>query len=290
MCMCLFLFVLCSSCKNSDKDSIIKLVDEWKNKEILIPSHISFISCGDSLIRKDNITYKDYTVVTYVDSVGCISCKLQLRKWKQFMSESDSVAKANVSYLFIFHPQKRDNKELISLLQKDHFTYPVCIDEDDSFNKLNHFPSDMAFQTFLVDKNKKVLAIGNPVHNPKIKELYLNIITGEKSLTNVNSQLLTTAALSTHQLDMGTFDWHKEQIVEFSLINSGNNLLVIDDILSSCGCITVEYSKEPIQSGNSLNIKVRYKAERSEHFDKTITVYCNTKDSPYQLKIAGNAK
>lgn len=38
----------------------------------------------------------------------------------------------------------------------------------------------MNFHTFLLDKDNKVLAIGNPIHNPKVKELYLKIIQGEK--------------------------------------------------------------------------------------------------------------
>ena len=36
----------------------------------------------------------------------------------------------------------------------------------------------MAFHTFLLDKSNKIIAIGNPIHNPKIKELYLKIIQG----------------------------------------------------------------------------------------------------------------
>ena len=32
----------------------------------------------------------DYKVVTYIDSVGCTSCKLQLPRWKLFMQEVDS--------------------------------------------------------------------------------------------------------------------------------------------------------------------------------------------------------
>ena len=92
--------ILCFSCKETYKDLIIKLVNEWEGKEILIPSQTLFISYGDSLIPKDR-SHKDYTVITYVDSIGCISCKLQLNKWKEFMYELDSIAKNNISYLFI---------------------------------------------------------------------------------------------------------------------------------------------------------------------------------------------
>ena len=33
-----------------------------------------------------------------------------------------------------------------------------------------------------------------------------------------------------------------------------------------------------------------YEAEEKGHFNKMITVYCNTKASPLRLMIAGNAK
>ena len=69
-----------------------------KIKKILIPSHIPLISYGDGLTREDSISHKDYTVVTYVDSLGCISCKLQLDKWTDFIHEMDSIAKDRISY------------------------------------------------------------------------------------------------------------------------------------------------------------------------------------------------
>ena len=277
--------ILCFSCKETDKDLIIKLVNEWEGKEILIPSQTLFISYGDSLIPKDR-SHKDYTVITYVDSIGCISCKLQLNKWKEFMYELDSIAKNNISYLFIFHPKKRDNKELIDLLKRTHFIYPVCIDESDSINKLNHFPSDIMFQTFLVNNDNKVIAIGNPIHNPKIKELYKNIISGN----DIFDEEQETTVIFDNYLDMGTFDWKKEQMTESVLQNSGRNLLVVEGVSTSCGCITVEFSKEPVQPGENLTLIVKYNAENSGYFNKTVAVYCNTKDSPIQLKIVGNAK
>ena len=118
----------------------------------------------------------DYKVVTYIDSVGCTSCKLQLPRWKQFMQEVDSTLNRPVPFAFYFHP--KDMKELRYITCRDVFTYPVCFDEMDDFNRLNHFPGEMTFQTFLLDKDNKVVAIGNPVHNPKVKELYLKVLTG----------------------------------------------------------------------------------------------------------------
>ena len=72
-------------------------------------------------------------------------------------------------------------KELRYYTRRDDFTYPVCFDEKDELNQLNQFPSDMTFQTFLLDKGNKVVAMGNPVLNPKVKELYLSLVTGNRS-------------------------------------------------------------------------------------------------------------
>ena len=152
---------------------------------------------------------------------------------------------------------------------------------------MNHFPIETIFQTFLLDKNNRVVAIGNP----KIKELYLNIITGKKSLLKeIDSRTPTTVVLSTYQFNIGTFNWGKKQFVEFSFTNSGDNPFVVEEIYTPCGCTTVEYSKEPVQPGGNLKVKVEYQAEHSGHFDKTITVYCNAEGSPFHLKISGNAK
>ena len=93
-----------------------------------------------------------------------------------------------------------------------------------------------------------------------------------------------------NQFNIGTFNWGKKQFVEFSFTNSGDNPFVVEEIYTPCGCTTVEYSKEPVQPGGNLKVKVEYQAEHSGHFDKTITVYCNAEGSPFHLKISGNAK
>lgn len=50
-------------------------------------------------------------------------------------------------------------------MKRDKFDIPVYIDSEDRFNRLNRFPSDPIFHTFLLDKDNKVAVIGNPVHN-----------------------------------------------------------------------------------------------------------------------------
>lgn len=249
-----FVAILLFSCKEAEKDRIIRLVNEWEGKTIYYPDKMTLISYEtDSVITTCNRVKSHYTILNYVDSMGCISCNL------------------------------------IKLLQQVHFNYFVYIDETDTLNRINKFLKDENFQTFLLDKDNRIVAIGNPVHNPRVKDLYLKIITGESPLAS-KKKLQTDLTLDKSIFDMGSFNWEEEQLAEFMLTNSGDELLVIDGVSTSCGCTTVEYSKEPVQTGKNLILKVRYKAEHPEHFNKTISVYCNTKNAPLQLKISGNAK
>lgn len=89
----------------------------------------------------------------------------------------------------------------------------------------------------------------------------------------------TNASLDKRFLDMGSFNWKQEQISDIILSNSGEELLAIEDVSTSCGCITVEYLKEPIRPGQKLNLRIKYKAEHPEHFDKTVIIYCNAEGS-----------
>ena len=181
-------------------------------------------------------------------------------------------------------------RDLLLLLCSQSFDIPVCIDRNDSFNKLNHFPSNAMLQTFLLDEHNKVLAIGNPMHNPKIKELYMNIIFDKQNISEVEKRKQTEVSIDKKYMDLGTFDWKKQKSCEFILTNIGQELLVVDNVITSCGCTTVEYSKTPVQPEKNLTLKVKYTADRPEYFNKTITVYCNEKDSPILLNISGNAK
>ena len=272
------------SCAESDKERLSRLVKEWERKEVLFPPHSIFTIQGKDTV---NFEFKDadYKVVTYIDSVGCTSCKLQLHRWKEMVAEVDSLTDGRVPFLFYFHP--KDMKELRYLTRRDNFIYPVCLDERDELNRLNQFPSDMTFQTFLLDKENKVVAIGNPILNPKVKELYLKLITGNSSM---KPQGTTTQVSVNHaELDFGSFHKAEKQERSFVLTNTGTSLLVVHDVTTSCGCTKVEYSKQPVRPGETIELKVTYEAEEAGYFNKTVTVYCNVENSPLRLKVKGSA-
>lgn len=153
-------------------------MEEWNGKEIIFPTNLPFtIENRDTILYPTSDTTK-YKIINYVDSIGCLSCKLQLLEWLDFIAEIDSISQKNVSFYFYFHPKQR--KELIGILEQEEFVYPICIDDNDEINRINQFPKNKKFRTFLLNNENRIILIGNPMHSPQIKELYVKTIIHER--------------------------------------------------------------------------------------------------------------
>ena len=277
------------SCKNEQKEKekqIAQLVSEWQGKQIVFPENSIFTRYLTDTTNYQ-IPQSEYKVLIYVDSIGCTSCKLQLHKWKELIEYTDSVTQKKVPFLFFFHP--KDAKEIRYLLKRDGFDRPICIDLDDRLNKLNKFPADMTFQTFLLDKNNKVAVLGNPVHNTAVKDLYLKQITG-KDTPNKNIPK-TIAKASQTDIDFGTFDKSEIKQTTIEVKNTGDSPLVIVDVSTTCGCTAATYDKRPAKPGESLRVQIKMTPKDTGFFDEVVTVrYNSINNQPVKVKIKGNAK
>lgn len=280
------LLLLLPSCKMSESEKLEKLLREWNGKEIIFPQSPSFTIYGET--EADfRIPTDGYKIVHYLDSIGCISCKLNLGKWMEYIAYMDSVTNGTVPCLFFIHAtQKREVK--ISM-KEEKFDYPACLDTENEFYKLNRFPLYPMLQTFLLDKDNRIVAMGDPVTNPKVKELYLNIINGKRNKQELE-QTRTKAEISTSAIDFGSFHWEERKDTVVTLVNKGKKPLVIHDIVTSCGCTVADYDKRPARPGESVKVKISFKADHPERFNKTVGIYCNTEESPYVVRVMGEAR
>ena len=76
--------------------------------------------------------------------------------------------------------------------------------------------------------------------------------------------------------------------VEFKFKNEGMTPLVLSNVRASCGCTTPNWSKEPIEPGQTGTITVTYNANgRPGRFQKTVTITSNAKESTTRIYIKG---
>lgn len=274
----LFLF----SCQDKKKDEIKRLVSEWQGKEIRFPQDMVFTRFTSDTVDF-TLPESSHKVLVFVDSIGCTSCKLQLHRWKELIQYTDSITQGTVPFLFFF--QSDDKKEIGYLLKKDNLDLPICLDQSDRLNGLNHFPADGRFQTFLLDKDNKVVVIGNPILNPNIRELYLKEITGKQPV----SQIQTTVKVEKASIQLGAIQQGESKEVIFQLTNTGSQPLIILDAATTCGCARPSFDKHPAKPGETLQVKVIMTPKDKGFFDETITVKCNT-NQLIKLNIRGTTQ
>lgn len=171
------LFVLfiafCTGCQKQRRKAEAKsILDEWIGKTIKFPeSYECSLSGKDtSLFLCKRLMESEYKVLIYNDSTGCTECKLQLMEWSNLINELNSIPKNHLSFLFFLYPKSIDELQLI--LQRENFPYPIFIDNKDEINHLNNFVKQSKYQCFLLDKDNKVLVVGNPVQSTDILKLY----------------------------------------------------------------------------------------------------------------------
>ena len=208
----LFFLLTLNSCQKVKEKEVVRLMKEWNRKEVLFPDDLLFTVLEKDTLKE--IPKSDYTIITYVDSIGCTSCKLKLQNWLLLERKLRSITNKRVSCLFVIHPKSK--KEVNYILQENHFDCPVCIDDSDIFNKLNKFPANIMYQTFLLDAGNKVVAIGNPIHNDRIKKLYLDIISGNK-MTSKKGSMQTEITVSETLFDFGKILFTESQKCLFTL-------------------------------------------------------------------------
>ena len=74
----------------------------------------------------------------------------------------------------------------------------------------------------------------------------------------------------------------------FKVTNTGSEPAVIYNVVSTCGCTNVDWTREPIRPGQSGKISVTYSNDEGAYpFDKTLTTYTSDSQKPILLKVRG---
>lgn len=74
----------------------------------------------------------------------------------------------------------------------------------------------------------------------------------------------------------------------FTIRNTSQKPIVIYNVVTTCGCTNVEWTKEPIRPGQTGKISTTYTNDEGPYpFDKSLTVYISDIKQPVILKIRG---
>ena len=271
-------FLLFVSCSPNEKDKTRQLVEKWQNKNIVFPS-ISTFYIKNEKISDSFFNNKNLKIISYTDSVGCLSCNMMLEAWKIFADYIYSSFNHRVDVIKIVYP--RNQKDIIYELVKSDYNYPVFIDMSDSINKLNHFPADERFHCFLLDENNNVVLVGDPIQNPQIRDFYYRTISERLGVDFKRTDDVLRV------VDLGIVSKFETKTAEIVIPNYNQFVIEIDSIYTSCDCTIAEIDKNVIKPNENATLLITYKPDRVGEFYREVYLKIKCVDKPLIFSIKG---
>ena len=125
----------------------------------------------------------------------------------------------------------------------------------------------------------------------KMKKIIMMTLMLVCGMTAVMAQKPAQIKFDKTTHNFGSFSENEPKVsCSFTFTNIGEQPLVINQAIASCGCTVPEYTKTPIQPGEKGEIKVTYNGTGKfpGHFKKSITVRTNGAVEMTRLYIEGD--
>lgn len=125
-----------------------------------------------------------------------------------------------------------------------------------------------------------------------MKKSIFFLILASLFISRINAQsnpVNSTDSISFEKIsiDYGTIKQNSSGECEFRYTVKGKNPVVLTNVISSCGCTTPEWPKNPVNPGETGVIKVKYNTALIGRFYKTISVNSTAANSLVVLNITG---
>ncbi|OUS20009.1 hypothetical protein A9Q93_02060 [Nonlabens dokdonensis] len=124
----------------------------------------------------------------------------------------------------------------------------------------------------------------------KILHIFFIVAVTSTALNAQNNSTLdplTTIKFDSTTIDYGEIKKGSDGVRVFTFTNTGEELLKIYKIYSSCSCDILSKPENPIKPGDKGEIKVKYDTNKVGPIVKTLTVYGNIKEKLIPLKLKG---
>ena len=155
--------------RKANQDDVEKTVRSLYDQKIQLPDS-TYKAHEGSYIRVTNSTKSNthLHLFSYING-DCGPCFEHLQEFDSLLTVFDSLAKIQPQ---IYVYTSDEMKFLYNLKRTGGVSYPVYLDLEHQITQLNALPSGQTYRTLLLDSTGRVLAVGNPLHNPELEKLY----------------------------------------------------------------------------------------------------------------------
>ncbi|NER03183.1 MAG: hypothetical protein F6K17_11390 [Okeania sp. SIO3C4] len=168
---CVFLIVSCNDIYKHKDSDIVVFKKKSENTKLVIPKNILYHSPDSAAFDSAFIARAELKLYTFVN-VSCPTCIQELIDLSEFVSLFGSV---NISLIPICGSTGGFEVFLHYLetsISKRISPYPIFLDYENQFIKLNQFMQEKRLQTVLTDESNTILLIGDPTKSEVIRDKY----------------------------------------------------------------------------------------------------------------------
>lgn len=167
-CVLIIIAFLMGSCYN------IQLKNQMQDilgAEVNLPHNLEYVNGNDSLTVDLN-KLKPIKLIQYYDPTECVLCKAtSLNDWLNIHGLTQE--NLNFGLYIIFAPSPIQYDEIKKILRFQDKKYSIYLDRDNLYFKKNEsLLNNKIFHTLLLDKNNRVVLVGNPLANDKMWSLF----------------------------------------------------------------------------------------------------------------------
>lgn len=168
----LFVSLIMTSCSSKTKKQIEELRNS--NLELSLDSLTKvkpFRGFDNEMGNSENLKF-----VVFWDSANCTSCNfMHINNWNSIIYKANQIT--TVDFIFIMETTSENKEEIISLYHNSLFPYNIYLDLNHITKQNNSFLDNPLFHCLLVDKNDKIIFVGNPLNSEKVQESFLQGIS-----------------------------------------------------------------------------------------------------------------
>jgi len=142
------------------------------NRKISFPVGYVSLSCDDTTFSVDSLLKKDIKMVSYIDDLPCTSCGI--RKLNKWIATVDCLDR-DLPYIIIV--RSSDKELLFKSIDTMQLSRPLMFYDTPVFGQKNKLEEVVARnKTFLLNKENRIILVGEPFYNKKLFSLYKRTI------------------------------------------------------------------------------------------------------------------
>lgn len=267
-------------CRHQDesRDKLQSLLAEYIGKELKLPVDSAAVLFGRGY--GIDALNSDYLIVSYLRPEDCTACHLKLPFWKAIGERLDTISRATATPLLVIIPDTL--QKVAEFLENAHYDYPIIIDTLGRFTAMNRLPEADFLHTMLIDANRKIIGLGNPVYEGNLEQWYISKIAGINQREANDNRI----SIGNTTKDLGTVRRGSNHQLEFLIKNNTDSFIRLSEAYTACDCVEISATDLQPQSNNVVTVNFNPTDDEGA-FHKTIVLRYSGIERPVIIHLYG---